>query len=138
MSADAGGKAMPQWHFVRAGCSVKDDNNRIVARVNTSWIDEPELCARGELIADAPRLRDLNARLVRALQSLDKYFLACVKAWVVDEGRVVNEQGHTIVEAEGLDELCDAAGFATRSALAACSPADLAAASDDAHRGDAP
>jgi hypothetical protein len=63
------------------------------------------------LIAAAPEM-------LSALQAVDKYFKVCARIWAMDEGRVVNEEGHVIVAAEGLDELAENAGVAVASAIA--------------------
>lgn len=56
--------------------------------------------------------------LVQALEKVDTYFHACVNAWAVDDGVIINADGKPIVEAEGLDHLCDLAGSAVKAALA--------------------
>lgn len=57
--------------------------------------------------------------LVEALEKVDRYFKACAVAWDANDGKVVNTEGHIIVEADGLDKLADAAGIATGQVLAA-------------------
>ena len=54
---------------------------------------------------------------MEALEKVDEYFTATARAWSLNEGRVINQQGKVVVEAEGLDELADVAGVAVLKAL---------------------
>ena len=109
-------------------------SGRFTASVDTQNEDSPVAIVSGQFAqgeqglgdngideANAARLAlswNSHDELVAALQACDTYWRACAKAWAAGDGKVINEDGHTIVEAEGLDELADAAGDATRAALA--------------------
>ena len=55
--------------------------------------------------------------LVEALEKVDVYFKACARAWESGDGKVFNSEGKTVVEADGLDELCEIAAEAVSKAL---------------------
>jgi hypothetical protein len=69
--------------------------------------------------AEIATLTEQRDRAMKALRACDRYFSACARAWAADEGRIANESGHILVEAEGLDELADEAGELVGRALAA-------------------
>ena len=56
--------------------------------------------------------------LVEACKATAKYFAACGIAWQSNDGILATANGRPVVEAEGLDQLCDAACAAVIAALA--------------------
>jgi len=84
------------------------------------WADEkaviaqcyaPDVKANAHLIAAAPDLYE-------ACKATDKYFMACLNAWAANDGKLVDNKGNAIAEADGLDELADWAALLINKALA--------------------
>lgn len=60
---------------------------------------------------------EVQAKLIDALEAVDRYFNACAIAWESNDGRLVDDHGQRIARAEGLDCLCDVAALKVTAAL---------------------
>lgn len=86
--------------WIAKPCGGQDCDKWYVLGGGFELVHMPKLTAL--LVAAAPDL----------LASCDKaavYFYACSKAWAANNGSLIADDGRPIVEAEGLDQLCDTA-----------------------------
>ncbi len=67
---------------------------------------------------ETAELRAEVGRLRGAVELCNRYFTGCAKAWLANEGRLVNDNGNAYVQSEGLDDLANQAGEAVVAALA--------------------
>lgn len=86
--------------------------------------EEPETRQDGKgqlhdrILDESPTfLRQLAASL-EAMALTQSYWIACARAWEANEGRVINETGHAVTNAEHLGALADAAAERTAEVVA--------------------
>jgi len=98
-----------------------DEIAAIVKRATdpADWLSNSEQAQLAIRLGTVERERD---RLRAACEASDRYFRAVAAAWTVNKGRIVTPNDTLIIEAEGLDELCDHAAELTIAALAPEAP----------------
>ena len=92
-------------------CIVTKDKGIAYMSEGNTYTPIEETLANAHLIAAAPES-------YKACKAIHKYFKACVVAWAANDGKLVDDKGASIVEADGLDELSDIAARLAFEAIA--------------------
>jgi uncharacterized coiled-coil DUF342 family protein len=93
--------------FARKLAIVTRERDALKADFQNASDAADEWCEKFDRAAEEVRiLTEQRDRAMTALRACHDYFAACARAWAANEGRVTNEAGHILVEAEAPGRAC--------------------------------
>ena len=126
--------AIVNMNYQRTDLSQDQRNVLMGMSVALQWVADAggmtlQRLVDGEKMAAGRTTKDLVelakcSQVLTAIVLCDRYFTAIAQAWIAGQGRVVNESGKLITEAQGLDILADQAGEALARAVKALEDMD--------------